>query len=102
MSFGLPGSTRSPARGQAYLSATVSALLMERVRAPDTEALTEREREVVTLVASGATNRDIAERMFVSEATVKTHLIHLYAKLGVNDRAAAVAAAYDRGLLTPG
>jgi len=40
--------------------------------------------------------------MFVSEATVKTHLIHLYAKLGVNDRAAAVAAAYDRGLLTPG
>ncbi len=90
------------ARGQAFLSASVGALLMERVRSPEPEALTERELEVLRLVASGATNRDIAERMFVSEATVKTHLLHVYAKLGVNDRAAAVAAAYDRGLLTPG
>ena len=90
------------ARGQAFLSASVGALLMERVRSPEPEALTERELEVLRLVASGATNRDIAERMFVSEATVKTHLLHVYEKLGVNDRAAAVAAAYDRGLLTPG
>jgi len=90
------------ARGQAFLSATVGALLMERVRSPEPETLTERELEVLRLVASGATNRDIAERMFVSEATVKTHLLHVYEKLGVNDRAAAVAAAYDRGLLTPG
>jgi DNA-binding NarL/FixJ family response regulator len=54
-----------------------------------------------TLVAGGATNREVAARLFVSEATVKSHLLHLYLKLGVNDRAAAVAAAYSQGLLTP-
>lgn len=48
------------------------------------------------------TDRDAAKRLFVSEATVKTHLLHGYAKLGGNDRAAAVAAGYERGLLTPG
>ena len=80
------------ARGQAFLSASVGALLMERVRSPKPEALTEREQEVLRLVASGFTNRVIADRMFVSEATVKTHLLHVYAKLGVKDRAAAVAA----------
>jgi DNA-binding CsgD family transcriptional regulator len=53
-------------------------------------------------VARGATNREAARRLFISEASVKAHLLHLYAKLGVNDRAAAVAAAYERGLLTPG
>lgn len=90
------------ARGQAFLSASVGALLMERVRSPEPEALTEREQEVLRLVASGFTNRVIADRMFVSEATVKTHLLHVYAKLGVKDRAAAVAAGYERGLLTPG
>ncbi|MET0832099.1 MAG: ATP-binding cassette domain-containing protein [Acidimicrobiia bacterium] len=58
--------------------------------------------EVLPLVASGATNRDAAERLFISEATVKSHLLHIYAKLGVGDRAAAVGAAFDRGLLTPG
>jgi DNA-binding NarL/FixJ family response regulator len=52
-------------------------------------------------VARGATNRDAAARLFVSEATVKTHLVHIYAKLGVSDRAAAVAEAFDRGLLVP-
>ena len=54
------------------------------------------------LVARGVGNREAAARLFISEATVKTHLMHIYAKLGVNDRAAAVAAAFDRGLLTPG
>jgi DNA-binding CsgD family transcriptional regulator len=53
-------------------------------------------------VARGSSNRETAARLFISEATVKTHLLRLYAKLGVNDRAAAVAVAYDRGLLTPG
>jgi ABC-2 type transport system ATP-binding protein len=48
------------------------------------------------------TNREVAERLFISEATVKTHLLHIYAELGVNDRAAAVGAAFERGLLTPG
>jgi ATP/maltotriose-dependent transcriptional regulator MalT len=60
------------------------------------------ELEVVGLIAKGATNREAAARLFISEATVKTHLLHIYAKLGVNDRAAAVAAAFERGLLTPG
>lgn len=58
--------------------------------------------EVLTLVARGATNRDIATKLFITEATVKTHLLHVFAKLEVNDRAAAVAVAYDTGLLKPG
>jgi DNA-binding CsgD family transcriptional regulator len=66
------------------------------------EPLSQRELEVLRLVARGATNREVARRLFISEASVKAHLLHVYAKLGVNDRAAAVAAAYDRGLLTPG
>ena len=57
---------------------------------------------MLRLVARGATNREAARRLFISEASVKAHLLHIYAKLGVNDRAAAVATAYDRGLLTPG
>ena len=57
--------------------------------------------EILELVARGTTNREAAERLFISEATVKTHLIHIYTKLGVPDRASAVAAAYDRGLLQP-
>ena len=66
------------------------------------EPLTQRELEVLELVAGGTTNREAARRLFISEATVKTHLLHVYAKLGVDDRAAAVADAYKRGLLTPG
>ncbi|MGK5558448.1 helix-turn-helix domain-containing protein, partial [Actinomadura kijaniata] len=69
---------------------------------PPAEPLSPRELEVLDLVARGATNREAAAKLFVSEATVKTHLLHVYAKLGVNDRAAAVAAAFDRGLLRPG
>jgi ATP/maltotriose-dependent transcriptional regulator MalT len=65
------------------------------------DSLSLRERQVLTLLAHGYTNREAAERLFISEATVKTHLIHIYAKLGVPDRASAVAAAYDRGLLQP-
>jgi DNA-binding NarL/FixJ family response regulator len=53
-------------------------------------------------VAAGSTNREAAAALFISEATVKTHLLHIYARLGVGDRAAAVAVAYNRGLLTPG
>ena len=62
--------------------------------------LSDRELEVLTLIAQGETNRG-ARALFISEATVKTHLLHIYEKLGVNDRAAAVAAAYERGLLVP-
>ena len=75
---------------------------MSRVRGPEPEVLSQRELEVLALVAGGSTNRDAAARLFISEATVKTHLLHIYAKLGVTDRAAAVAEAFNRGLLTPG
>jgi two component transcriptional regulator, luxR family len=62
-------------------------------------ALTDRETEVLALVADGLTNRAVARRLGISEATVKTHLVHTYAKLGVVDRAAAVREAWERGLV---
>lgn len=68
--------------------------------APPPDTLSAREREVLRLVAEGATNREAAKQLFISEATVKTHLLHTYAKLDVRDRASAVAAGYQRGLLT--
>jgi DNA-binding NarL/FixJ family response regulator len=93
---------RAAARGETVLAPTVATQLLGRVRDPRPDLLTPRELQILRLVARGATNRDAAERLFISEATVKTHLLHVYDKLGVNDRAAAVAAAYDRGLLTAG
>jgi DNA-binding NarL/FixJ family response regulator len=93
---------RAAARGEAVLSPSVATRLLGQVRTPAREPLSQRELDVLGMVARGATNRDAAGRLFISEATVKTHLLHIYAKLGVNDRAAAVAAAYERGLLTPG
>lgn len=93
---------RSAAAGEAVLSPPVASRLMGQMRDGGREPPSEREMEVLRLVAHGATNREVAARLFISEATVKTHLLHLFAKLGVNDRAAAVAAAYDQGLLTPG
>jgi len=71
--------------------------LRNQVQAQD--ALSDRELEVLSLIAKGETNRGAASRLFISEATVKTHLLHIYAKLEVNDRAAAVARAFERGLL---
>jgi DNA-binding NarL/FixJ family response regulator len=93
---------RAAARGQAVLSPSVATRLMNRVRAPGTGPLSPRELEVLKLVAAGTTNRDAAATLFISEATVKTHLLNIYAKLGVGDRAAAVAEAFNRGLLIPG
>jgi DNA-binding NarL/FixJ family response regulator len=90
------------AKGEAVLSPTVASRLLSQVRTPAKEPLSQRELDVLGMVARGATNREAAARLFISEATVKTHLLHIYAKLGVNDRAAAVAAAFERGLLTPG
>jgi len=87
------------ARGEAVLSPAVASRLMGRMREPAREPLSQREREVLTLVARGSTNKEAAKKLFISEATVKTHLIHVYAKLGVNDRAAAGAVAFERGLL---
>ncbi|NBE51345.1 response regulator [Streptomyces boluensis] len=94
---------RAAAEGRTVLSPAVASRLVSRVRAPGgapgKEPLSAREREVLALVAKGTPNREIARELFISEATVKTHLTHLYAKLGVKDRAAAVATAYDRGIL---
>jgi len=88
------------AQGRAILSPAVATRLMKQMRQPDTVPLSQRELEVLELIAGGFTNREAAKRLFISEATVKTHLLHLYAKLGVNDRAAAVAAGFARGYLT--
>jgi DNA-binding NarL/FixJ family response regulator len=90
---------RAAARGEATLSPSVATRLVGQVRSQGREPLSQRELEVLRLISRGATNREAAGRLFVSEATVKTHLLHIYAKLGVNDRAAAVAAAFERGLL---
>jgi DNA-binding NarL/FixJ family response regulator len=90
---------RAAARGEAVLSPTVATKLLGQVRAPARDELSKRELEVLALIAKGATNREAATQLFISEATVKTHLLHLYAKLGVSDRAAAVATAFARGLL---
>jgi len=92
---------RAAAAGQSVLAPSVATRLMSRVRGPEPEILSQRELEVLALVASGNGNRETAARLFISEATVKTHLLHIYAKLGVTDRAAAVAEAFNRGLLTP-
>jgi DNA-binding NarL/FixJ family response regulator len=94
---------RAAANGEAVLAPSVAARLMSRVRTPEpADPLSSRELEVLELVAAGNTNREAAARLFISEATVKTHLLHIYEKLGVSDRAAAVAEAFNRGLLTPG
>jgi DNA-binding NarL/FixJ family response regulator len=91
---------RAAAHGEAVLSPAVAARLMSRVRSPGAGPLSQRELEVLELVASGTTNREAAATLFITEATVKTHLLNIYAKLGVSDRAAAVAEAFNRGLLT--
>ena len=88
---------RAAAEGRSVLSPSVAATLHGRA-APVEAPVSARELEVLELVARGATNRAAAKALFISEATVKTHLIHVYAKLGVKDRAAAVAAAYEHGL----
>ncbi|EST33296.1 response regulator [Streptomyces roseochromogenus] len=93
---------RAAAEGRTVLSPAVASRLVHAVRTPrqpGNEPLSGREREVLALVAKGTSNREIARELFISEATVKTHLTHLYTKLGVNDRAAAVAVGYDRGIL---
>jgi DNA-binding NarL/FixJ family response regulator len=101
---------RAAANGEAVLAPSVAARLMSRVRAPSVpngpgaasaEALSAREVEILELVAAGNTNREAAARLFISEATVKTHLLHIYAKLGVGDRPAPHAEGLNSGLLTP-
>lgn len=86
-------------RGETVLSPSVATRLVTRMRAPAAESLTPRETEVLALVARGLTNSEIGQRLFISETTVKTHLLRVFGKLGVSDRTAAVTTAMSRGLL---
>ena len=90
---------RAASRGEAMLAPTVAARLMVQVRTQDEEKLSEREIEVLQLVAEGFSNREIAKNLHISQATVKSHLIHIFGKLGVSDRTAAVTNALQRGIL---
>jgi DNA-binding NarL/FixJ family response regulator len=90
---------RSVAQGKAVLAPTVATRLLRQRQTPAGEALSARELEVLSLVARGASNKEIARSLYLSEATIKSHLIHLFGKLGVTDRTAAVTVALERGLL---
>ena len=90
---------RNVAQGKSVLTPVVASRLMEQMRAPAEEQLSSREIEVLTLVSRGHNNSAIAKELYISTATVKTHLIHIYGKLGVNDRTAAVTTALERGIL---
>ena len=91
---------RAAHQGQSVLAPTVASTLVGLAgnRSPDSQ-LSPREVEVLKLVAEGATNQVAARKLLVSETTIKTHLLHIYTKLGVRDRASAVATGYQRGLL---
>jgi len=90
---------RTTAAGQAYLAPQVATRLLGQMRAAERENLSERELEVLNLVAKGKSNKEIAGQLHVSVATIKSHLLHIYAKLGVDDRTQAVTAAIQRGLI---
>jgi DNA-binding NarL/FixJ family response regulator len=90
---------RSAARSETVLAPTVATRLVNRMRVPAEEALTSREIEVLELVARGSSNAEVAATLFISEATVKTHLLHIFGKLGVDDRTAAVVSALERGII---
>ena len=93
---------RAAAQGKPLLTSSIAARLMERMRGPAVEALSSREIDVLKLVAKGASNREIADRLYITEATVKSHLIRIYSKLGVADRTAAVTKALEQGILRLG
>jgi DNA-binding NarL/FixJ family response regulator len=91
---------RAAARGESVLAPSVTQQLMGQVRRPGPGTLTDREKEVLQLVANGCSSRQAATALFIGEASIKTHLQHIYDKLGVRDRASAVAEGYRRRLLT--
>ena len=98
----LADAIRAAARGETVLAPVAAATLLTRMRAPEPSVtLTARETQVLALVGKGRTNADIGRELFIGEATVKTHLIRVFNKLGVDDRTAAVTAAMRRGLLPP-
>ncbi|WP_284976958.1 response regulator transcription factor [Arthrobacter sp. efr-133-TYG-104] len=88
----------SAAAGQTALAPEVAARLMGRIRNPS-PALSGREVELLELLATGLGNRAMAKQLFISEATVKTHLVHIYSKLGVDNRTAAIAVATQRRII---
>jgi DNA-binding NarL/FixJ family response regulator len=107
----LADAVRTIAAGESLLAPAVTRRLVERfARLPHPEAarretfadLTERELDVLRLVARGLSNAEIADELFLSEATVKTHLTRILAKLGLRDRVQAVVLAYESGLIEPG
>jgi DNA-binding NarL/FixJ family response regulator len=104
----LLGFVRSAGEDDALLDPTITRRLVERYARPGARAtgrlaeLTPRELEVLTQVARGHTNTEIAAEMYVSEATVKTHVSRILAKLGLRDRVQAVVLAYEEGLVQPG
>ncbi|AWT44459.1 MULTISPECIES: response regulator [Streptomyces] len=95
----LVDAVHAAARGETVLAPRVAAKLVARMRRPAQEPLTERETDVLAAVADGLTNAEIGRRLVIAEATVKTHLLRLFAKLDVNDRTRAVVVAMERGLL---
>jgi DNA-binding NarL/FixJ family response regulator len=99
----LADAVRAAARGETVLAPPVAARLVSRMRAPAVEAPTARELQVLAGVSRGLTNAEIGRELFIGEATVKTHLLRVFAKLGVDDRTRAVMVAVERGLLaSPG
>jgi DNA-binding NarL/FixJ family response regulator len=92
---------RIAARGETVLAPSVAARLVTQVRRPQRDSLSGREVEVLQPVARGMTNADIGRQLFISEATVKTHLLRAFGKLGVSDRTAAVTTAIERGEIPP-
>jgi len=95
----LAEAVRAAARGQTVLSPPVAAKLVSRMRGADATALTSREIDVLGLVARGLTNGQVGRALLIAEATVKTHLLRVFAKLGVDDRTAAVTTAISQGII---
>lgn len=90
---------RAAAAGESVLAPAVAARVIGRMRAPRREVPSGREIEILELVAAGRSNKEIAGLLSISEATVKTHLLHVFSKLGVEDRTQAVTVALARGIL---
>ena len=93
------GAIRATALGRSVLSPTVASRLVGRARDPGEKSLSAREIEVLMLVAKGTSNKLIARELEIGETTVKTHLLHIFSKLGVDDRTAAVTTAVERGII---
>ena len=90
---------RAASQGESVLAPSVASRVMKRMRALGHTTLSGREIQVLKKVADGKSNKEIAKALFISEATVKTHLIHIFSKLEVDDRTAAVTVALEQGVL---